>query len=415
MVNNILIARALGPTLKGEYSSVTAVYQVVIYLTMFGITSSIIFSASKSEERAKKVAFHLSIFTITNGSFAALILIILALTNNPFNQNITPEYLLYYSPVAIISIGSIYLNGLFLSKQLIREMNFLNILSSIVTTVGILVLISTHIISIKNLIILNILGSFLIFIIYLYITITQVGFTFSFDPHLFREMLTISYKSYLIGLMAYIIVKSDIVLLNILKGNYDVGIYTIASGLSTKILLIPQTAGTLLKPRAIKDVEGTLPFQMKISRLISFMLMLILISSSFLIYPAVKLLYGVPYLPSVTPYLLLLPGIFFYGLTNQITPYYVAKGYPAVTLIAPFIAMISNIGLNILLIPKYGYNAAAITSSISYFLLFAVYYIDFYRREKVSLRELLIPTREDTRELKNRLLETGLMKRLKKS
>lgn len=411
-ITSIIIARALGPTLKGEYSSVFALYEIVVYLSLFGISSSIVYSGARNLEKARKVTFLALFFALTNGAIGTTALVLLALIDNPLNKNVTPEYLLYIAPLTILSIGSSYFSYLLLSRQLVSEMNFAALLSSTLQALAVFSLAAFHLLSIKNLISLNYCVSLVVFVYLLATSLRKIGIRRDFDKALIKEMLTISFKTYLISLMGYIIVRSDVVLLNIFRGNYEVGIYTVAAGLALRILDIPSIAGSLLRPRAIADLRGTIEFQLKVSRIMSAFMAVLLGLAALLIYPAIKILYGNAFLPSVKPFFLLLPGIYFYSAVSQITPYYSASGYPPVTLISPFIAAVSNIFLNFLLIPEYGYNAAAVSSSISYFLFFAIYYVDFYKRERISLRKLLIPDRTDINDLINRLKGTELVRKI---
>jgi O-antigen/teichoic acid export membrane protein len=403
LITNILIARILGPTLKGEYSSVFAIYEIVIYLTLFGISSSIVFTAPKSEELARKTAFKALLFTLINGSIAFLILMALALTENPFTRNVPKAYLMYIAPLSFVSIGITYFSSLLLAKQLIRKINLTNIFSNSLPLIAIIGLWILDFISVRNLIFLNISASALTFLAYLYHAFKNIGFKIEFDSDLVKKMFSVGLKAYFIGLMGYIFFRSDIVILNMFKGNYQVGIYTVAAGLSFRLVSIPQIASSLLSPRIVKDREGMHAFQLRVSRMISLLMFSVLLLSAILIYPAVYILYGKAYLPSVTPYLILIPGIYFFSIANQIGPYYVSLGYPAISLIAPFVSAVTNIVLNLIFIPKYGYIAAAATSSFSYFILFLSYYLDFRRRKNVPAKDLILPKKDEIKELIERI------------
>jgi O-antigen/teichoic acid export membrane protein len=203
--------------------------------------------------------------------------------------------------------------------------------------------------------------------------------------------------------MAYIIVRSDLVILNSIKGNYEVGIYSVAAALASKMLILTSPISNILAPRTIKEAEAQVEFILKVSRTLVFAMSLLLLIVDILYYPAVYVLYGKEFTKSMVPFLILNPGILFLSLSNTVYPYILSRGLPKISIIAPFSAATANIFLNIILIPYFGYNAAAFSSSLSYLIYYSLILRYFLKNERKKLRDAILPEKQEIAELLTRI------------
>jgi O-antigen/teichoic acid export membrane protein len=113
----------------------------------------------------------------------------------------------------------------------------------------------------------------------------------------------------------------------------------------------------------------------------------------------VRLLYSDRFLPAVTPLMLLLPGIFTMSISKILTSDLTARGYPRAGMWAGLVAVVSNVVLNVFLIPRLAIDGAAISSSVSYSLYAVVIVVYFMRVTGVRFTAIVIPTAEDVRYL----------------
>lgn len=82
--------------------------------------------------------------------------------------------------------------------------------------------------------------------------------------------------------------------------------------------------------------------------------------------PFLAVYFGSEYLPSQLPLLLLLPGTLGFAIARPIFSIGQGSGTLRPLIIASSIAAIGNLGLNVLLIPRYGMIGAGIATSIGY-------------------------------------------------
>jgi len=89
------------------------------------------------------------------------------------------------------------------------------------------------------------------------------------------------------------------------------------------------------------------------------------------------LIYGANFADATVQLLILLPGIFFMGLESVLVQHFTGTGLPAAIPWFWAITVVFNIGLNLLMVPRFGARGAAVNSTLSYaliFLLVAVYF-----------------------------------------
>lgn len=94
-------------------------------------------------------------------------------------------------------------------------------------------------------------------------------------------------------------------------------------------------------------------------------------------------------------FVLLAPGVLLAGTSHTLAAYLSTHGvlFPGISTAALFV----NVGLNLVLIPLYGYFGAAVASSVSY-AFSAIYVISvFSRKSDTRYRDVLLPRSADIR------------------
>lgn len=401
--SSIIIARSLGPSGKGAYSASYAICEVIVYLTLFGAGNGILYVASRKDRDLSKVTFHAFLVSSFSAFLSAIFLFLLGYFSNPLTKNLKSAYLFYLIPFSAIMIFFSNFTYLLFAR---REHDRAYILSSVSSALQFLLLSGFFLwqrLTITSVFLILIASNLIPFVYQMNFVLRRFGFRIGFDVKVLKELLKISYKSYFISLMNYIIVRSDLILINSIRGNYEAGIYSIAASLAGKMLLLSSPVYNILAPSVIEEPSSRLKFQLKVSRVLTVFFILLLLVADILYAPAVGIFYGKDFKDSLFPFIILNPGILFLALTNALSPYFVARGYPLVSIVTPAAAAGTNIVLNILLIPHFGYNAAAFTSSLSYLIYFASYARYISKKEELKLSAFIKPKPEEIKELVIRL------------
>ena len=112
------------------------------------------------------------------------------------------------------------------------------------------------------------------------------------------------------------------------------------------------------------------------------------------------LIYGAPFADATVQLLMLLPGIFFMGLESVLVQHFTGTGLPRAIPVFWLITLAFNIGLNLVVVPTFGGRGAAVTSSLTYALIFTLVTVYFCRKTKRGLGEIFLWRSDDLRTLR---------------
>jgi O-antigen/teichoic acid export membrane protein len=179
----------------------------------------------------------------------------------------------------------------------------------------------------------------------------------------------------LIDFSTLIYFRVDALLLRVLKGYTEVGVYSAAYRLFEALIIAPSVLAIAFFPRLVKDV--TRPARRKNVRTYFMWFVLLGVLGAGLFYalsgPIVHLLYGSreDYAASASIFRLLLVAFVIVCVNYPLTQIAVASGRQREYALGTVVAGLTNIGLNLVAIPRYGaMGAAAVTiaTELSLFL-----------------------------------------------
>jgi stage V sporulation protein B len=158
-----------------------------------------------------------------------------------------------------------------------------------------------------------------------------------------------------------------------------------------------------------KDKKSMTDFMNKVIRVTFAVIILFAVFLTIISKPIIILVLSKKFAGSVTPFKLLIPGISIFAINNIFNNYFTGSGLVSKNIIASGVAAAITVILDFTLIPIYGINGAAITSSISYTVctLISLYFYKMHTQSK--LVDILLIKRSDLLEIKTKL--SGLKKK----
>ena len=126
-----------------------------------------------------------------------------------------------------------------------------------------------------------------------------------------------------------------------------------------------------------------------------------------------RLLYGEDFAASIIPFLLLVPGILFFGSTRVLGVYFWAKKKPQYGLISNWTALAVTAVVSFVLIRFYGILGAAIGKTSGQIVLGLMTLFWFRKESGVPVRDLVIKV-DDFRELWKMVKNPGMFGKRKK-
>jgi len=148
-------------------------------------------------------------------------------------------------------------------------------------------------------------------IIYFVILTKQYGLKWHFDTSLIKKELGFGFRAYIASIMSYLILRSDIYLVNTFLDLKDVGLYSVAVNLSESLLLITNATSLVLFPQITSKPEDGLKMTLRASKIVSLLMIISFAVIYLLAKPLVNILFGSQFKGSLPSLYILMPASFF--------------------------------------------------------------------------------------------------------
>jgi len=393
IASSIITARWLGPAGKGTFAVLWVIVGLGVQFGNFGFHASNVFFTAKDKKSVSNVASNSLCFGLIAGVIISSGIIGVFLKKPGLFGNI--PFLLLLVTIVLIPFKLIlyFFQHLFLGLKRVLTYNSFELaerISLLAIVVVVLVLLKQGLFMLM-LSVSVISGVLTIFFVIYTKRVTNFNF-FTFDRILLRKMVGYGIKPYLANFFSFLMIRSDMLLVNYFKGANSSGIYSIAVNFADLLYLLPVTIGGMLFPIISANISDDGTFTQRVSRHTVLLMGIICILMALICKPLILLMYGEQFALSALPFLWLLPGIFFLSLVTIYNSDLAGRGYPRFIIFTTAISFILNFGLNLFFIPRYGIIGAAIASSISYFIMFMMILIYLIRFTHTTLRSLLSPS-----------------------
>ena len=202
--------------------------------------------------------------------------------------------------------------------------------------------------------------------------------------------LTAMVRFSVVGLAANIIqtinYRFDVWVVQEYSGVSELGLYAVAVGLAQLFFYIPTSFSRVMQPFLFGSDGTTMREKfLSLSRMNTTSVLVGCVLLGAIASTAIPLLFGVNFTGSVSPLLILLPGIVFASAWKFLAVYVIHMQQQRFTLLASFVGAIVTIGLDLLLIPIWGINGAALATTISYLTTLLVTCFYLWRRMDLNV------------------------------
>lgn len=202
------------------------------------------------------------------------------------------------------------------------------------------------------------------------------------------QALRLGLKAYSLLLLPYLLIKTDLLLLQFLRSARETGIYSISSQVIDFGLILPASI-VGLGTAAVIGASDPPSAVLRLFRPVIYLVSAGAIAVALFGLPMIRFLFGAAYQDAYLPLLILLPGLICLSGVTTLSPFFASQDYPLFLSVYWGVGVLVNLGLNIELIPRYGMNAAAFTSSLGYGLVFGLVSWRFCKEGAVPLRRLI--------------------------
>jgi O-antigen/teichoic acid export membrane protein len=223
------------------------------------------------------------------------------------------------------------------------------------------------------------------------------------DLGLMREMVGYGGRVYISALLAFLVIRADLLLVNAYLGTTQAGFYSVTVTFADALYVVPTAFATNLFPRVARGS----PTEMSASvfRIVAAVYGVLCLIATALAGTAITVLYGSRFLPAENLFFWLVPGTFCLGMLTVLSQHFAGRGFPLQAMLVWFIGLSVNLALNLTLLASHGTYIAALSSSIAYAILL-VLHVRMFAAEAGSYR-ILWPRLGELAELARRMLGFG--------
>ena len=383
IITTSLVNRYLGSSLRGEYAFVINLVNVVAVIGNLGLYQS--YGNSKRKNMKNQMEEYLNIF-----SAQALIYMVLSLFMVIFVKSDVYIVALFLIPLEILiqQLGMIALVEFIKFRQ---TLNMIFIFVNLLLTLLVYVAFSPNIIFIMA---ISIIKNMIYIIAYIW-KIRYIPNPLKINISVLMSLIKFGFYPMITALLVNLNYKVDIFILKYHVDNTQVGLYSVGATLAEYAWLLPDAFKDVLFSKTAKDdsVEEII-WCIKVSMLFSLVAFVGIFIFGKLI---INILYGSEFLNSYKVTCIIFLGIPSMALFKLIGPLYISKGEQKFYFYTLLLSVMANIILNIISIPLYGVEGAAMSSVISYSISGIVFFAKFVRMYNLNWYKTIVIQTNDIR------------------
>lgn len=395
LAQSIIIARWLGPELNGTIAALLVYPSLFMVIGSLGISQSTTYYTAKKTYTENQIKTAVSQIWILTSLISLVVSYILIKYFSNSGDDLT-LVLLALAPIPFVLFNK-YNSGVFLGKNQIQAFNKINWLPPFFILIATTILVIFLELSITGAMTALILGPAFMSIIMLFKNGFIKAFSIKIELPVIKSLLSLGIVYALALLVINLNYKLDIILLDNLSTNYETGIYGKGAGLIQYLWQIPMLLSTIVFARSATAKNQQL-FSIKVCQLLRISIVIIGLASVLLAFIApfiINLLYGPEFIDSADVLIYLVPGVILLTIFKVLNMDMAGRGKPWISLKPMLPALILNVILNVLWIPNYGANGAAIASTISYSVA-AILFLHFYSKQVgIPIRKILNYSKAD--------------------
>jgi O-antigen/teichoic acid export membrane protein len=361
----IILSRILGAAGFGQYSSIIVVPMIVIGFTQLGIRRSSMYhlgAGKDSEDNIVSAIFILLLIT----SFLTIIIsgLVFLFSESKFD----PVSLTIIMLTVPFVLCNVFAGGIFLGKREILRANILNSGPTLMNLVFVILLVWIFRLSVTGaflaLLFANIVMSGFVF----YIIKKSYHITWKYHEKIMKSMVRLGVVFALSIFIMQLNYRIDIILLKRLSTLEQIGLYSLATQIAEQLWHIPYAIEAIVLTRSAgtTDEQASNRTVASIMR-VSFLICILFCGIIYLLAPyLIPLVFGSDFIGSVPMIRGILPGVLLLVVFRILNSRLAGMGKPQVAIYSFIPALIINLILNIIWIPRYGGLGAVWATNASY-------------------------------------------------
>lgn len=416
-VASTVMTRLLGEVGRGEYALITNLATLLALLLSFNVGFGVTYFISKHPENRARVVGTACTLLVLNALLLPLLLWGASAWPS-FTQVMMPDsrtqlpYWAYVYVNVMLNLLSTTVSSVLLGYKRFKALNWMSMLGAGLSAGGMLAihLLPEHLAPADKLPAVLIVSTATAALVAIsWCTLYAVHVKEIPRPVLawavLRPIIGFSLVGHVSNLINLINYRFDVWVVDQYQGTAELGLYAVAVGLAQLLFNIPEPFSRVVQPYLFGQVKDEMLARFKAVARINFSVLLTLAIGLGVIAPwVVPLLFGQAFAPSVPPLLLLLPGIVLSGSAKLLAQLVVQGGFQRFNLIGTICAAVITIALDLLLIPTWGIEGAAVATTVAYAVVLLIILFTLRWRMHIPVHDLFLLHRSDLLVLRNSVL-----------
>ncbi len=414
LVAGILVARSLGPELKGQFSNLVLIIDLYLPFLLFGYAGGVLYYGIRNVIDLRTFFWTGFVLVLSIGLVVVPPLFYLSQTGglgtiaaevDPFEIGL----ILSICPSALLNQ---YAQRVLQSFHMFRAANFREVVGSLTTLVYYVCTACISTINLTHAIIGLAIGYYLQTLLNLIFVIRIIGVQNTWDWANIFKPWHYGIRVWLNFIISRSSEQFDHIVLTFLLNPQAYGIYTVGVSLSSMVGHIPNSyAQVFFNQVAVREVDHAVRLYAMAQRFTFAFTTAVAVLLAIVAYPLVRFMYGTAYGDAGMVIILYTPGLIFQAAARMSVKLYAGLGRPLKNSLVYFVGFGVSLPFYILLIPRFGIFGAAAASSIAYFAAFAFSFWQIHREFAVKLRDLFGVRREDLQVLQQQLQKVPVFRR----
>ena len=404
---SVIVGRWLGPEGLGSLAVLNVTVALALQIGSAGLPSANTYFLSQDRKRLGPAWANTIIFALVWG--ALLLLFVVALAKiNPALFGAVPTNLVVIAAISIpFQLLTLLGLNVLLAMDRIGQMNLLDSMSPVLLLFNAIVVLMILHSRLSALVTFNTAAAFVLAVWMIWMIarlLKRQRDADAFRPNalLFKNTMKYGLKFSIPVMAAILIFRFDLLIVNHFRGAAEAGVYAVASQTANLLLMLPGVIATLLFPRLASSQDQRGEFAVQVTRHASFVMLLMCLAAAAASF-ALPLIYGARFADATVQLLILLPGVYLVSIESVLVQHFMGTGLPVAIPVFWLVTVGVSLGLNFELVPSLGARGAALTSTLSYALIFLLVAVYFCLKTGKTPAEIFLLQRRELRELLTRV------------
>lgn len=372
IITSVLINRSLLPEGKGLFATYLVSLELVVTLSNLGINKGVMYhiAQAKGDERSQMIGTAMSTALLNVILVAVGIVVMFRVTGDGSIQALPATALPLAVITGMLTVLSSYFEQILRAQEyiwlcnigtMVRRISYLGFLLVGAATIGLTIEL------VMVIYLLAVMTLMLYFLRQLFVT----GLSFNRQWSIMRKFIRYGLHYQLYSFSTVLHQRLDVVIMGLMLSATQIGYYSSAVGLAQLLWTLPTALNFVVVPfvanqNGESDRSGLVTAT--VTRVTLVLLSIVGLILGLFAPLIIVTLYGEAFLPMVLPFRIIIPGIIAYSIFHVSASYLIGKQHLLVLTCISMFTLTINIVLNLLLIPAFGAEGAAATSSITYTL-----------------------------------------------